>query len=79
LELQKISFRGVGNPARFKGIDFGGSSSRSEDMDGANPKALLLHWGSLQDDLQKANPDMARRLTEICDSHSDYVWEIAAQ
>jgi hypothetical protein len=57
----------------------GGKYRRQLVVDGANPKALLQHWASLQDDLQKANPDVARRLTEICDSHSDYIWEIAAQ
>jgi len=57
----------------------GGKYRRQLVVDGANPKALLQHWASLQDDEQKANPDITRRFTEICDTHSDYIWEIAAQ
>jgi len=57
----------------------GGKYRRQLVVDGANPKALLQHWASLQDDEQKANPDMVHRFTEICDSHSDYIWEVGAQ
>jgi hypothetical protein len=57
----------------------GGKYRRQLVVDAANAKALLQHWSSLQDELQKANPDLSRRFTAICDSHSDYIWEIAAQ
>ena len=57
----------------------GGKYRRQLVVDAANPKALLQHWGSLQGELQKANPDLSRRFNAICDSHSDYIWEVAAQ
>jgi len=55
----------------------GGKYRRLLVVDGTSPKALLQHWGSLQGELQKASPDMSNRFTEICDSHSDYIWEIS--
>jgi hypothetical protein len=54
----------------------GGKYRRLLVADGASVKALLQHWSSLHDEFVKANPDLARRFTEICDSHSDYIWEI---
>lgn len=57
----------------------GGKYRRQLVVDGASAKALLQHWGSLQGDLQKANSDLSSRFTQICDSHSDYIWEVAAQ
>lgn len=57
----------------------GGKYRRQLVVDGASAKALLQHWGSLQGDLQKANSDLSNRFTQICDSHSDYIWEVAAQ
>ena len=44
-------------------------------LDGADEKALMKNWATLQDDLEKANADMTRRFSEICYSHSDYIWE----
>jgi len=57
----------------------GGKYRRLLVVDGASVKALMQNWNTLQGDLQKANPDLSRRFTEICDSHSDYIWEIATQ
>ena len=57
----------------------GGKYRRQLVVDGASPKALLQNWGSLQDELQKANADLSNRFTQICDSHSDYIWEVATQ
>jgi len=57
----------------------GGKYRRQLVVDGTNAKALLQHWSTLQDELQKANPDLSHRFTQICDSHSDYIWEVAAQ
>jgi hypothetical protein len=54
----------------------GGKYRRLLVADGADVKALVHNWASLQAELEKANPDLARRFTEICDSHSDYIWEI---
>jgi hypothetical protein len=44
-------------------------------IDGKDEAALLANWGSLQDELQKAAPDMARRFDQICHSHADYIWQ----
>jgi hypothetical protein len=53
----------------------GGKYRRALVMDGANPKALLHNWATLDEALEKAAPEMSKRFTEICDSHWDYVWE----
>ena len=53
----------------------GGKYRRLLVLDGADEKALMKNWASLQGDLEKAAPDLARRFTEICDSHTDYIWE----
>jgi len=44
-------------------------------LDGADEKALMNNWASLQGDLEKAAPEFSRRFGEICDSHSDYIWD----
>jgi hypothetical protein len=54
----------------------GGKYRRLLVMDGASVKALMQHWSSLHDEFEKANPDLSRRFYQICDSHSDYIWEI---
>jgi hypothetical protein len=54
---------------------FGGVYRRLLVIDGKDEKSLLANWASLQDDLQKAAPDMARRLDQICHSHADYIWQ----
>lgn len=53
----------------------GGKYRRIMVLDGASEKDLLRNWMTLQEALEKANPDIARRFTQICDSHSDYIWE----
>ena len=40
----------------------GGKYRRQLVVDGASPKALLQHWGSLQGELQKANPDLSQQV-----------------
>lgn len=54
----------------------GGKYRRLLVVDGASVKALMQNWGSLHDEWEKAHPELSRRFTEICDSHSDYIWEI---
>jgi len=54
----------------------GGQYRRLLVLDGPTVKALIQNWSSLQDALEKANPDVSRRFTQICDSHTDYIWEI---
>jgi len=53
---------------------FGGQYRRLFMLSGKSEKSLLENWLTLQDDLQKASPDMARRLGNICHGHSDYIW-----
>jgi hypothetical protein len=53
----------------------GGKYRRLLVFDGADAKALMKNWASLQGDLEKAAPDLARRFAGVCDSHTDYIWE----
>jgi hypothetical protein len=55
---------------------FGGQYRRALVIDGKDEKALLKNWATLNDDFEKASPDLARRLTDICDSHVDYIWDL---
>ncbi len=55
----------------------GGKYRRALVIDGADPKSLIQNWVSLDTDLAKANPELAHRFTEICPSHSDYIWELS--
>jgi hypothetical protein len=57
----------------------GGKYRRMLVVDGASVKALMQNWASLQTDLEKANKDLSNRFTEICDSHSDYIWETGTE
>jgi hypothetical protein len=40
-------------------------------------KTLLKNWATLQDDFEKAAPNLGRRFTEVCSSHSDYIWDLS--
>jgi hypothetical protein len=53
---------------------FGGQYRRLLIMDGKDEKALLKNWDSMQEDVQKAAPDLARRWGNICHGHADYIW-----
>ncbi len=53
----------------------GGKYRRLLVLDGADEKALMKNWASLQGDLEKAAPDLVRRFAEICGSHTDYIWQ----
>jgi hypothetical protein len=57
---------------------FGGEYRRALVIDGKDEKALLSNWASLQDDLEKAAPDLARRFDQICHSHADYIWRASS-
>ncbi len=54
---------------------FGGQFRRILVIDGKDEQALLANWAVLQDDLEKAAPDLTRRFGDICDSHADYIWK----
>ena len=53
----------------------GGKYRRLLVFDGADEKALMKNWASLQGDMEKSAPEFSRRFAEICDSHSDYIWD----
>lgn len=53
---------------------FGGQYRRLLVIDGKDEKALLRNWDSMQADLQKASPELSRRMGAICHGHADYIW-----
>jgi hypothetical protein len=57
---------------------FGGVFRRLLLIDGKDEKSLLTNWATMNDAFEKASPEMSERFTEICDSHSDYIWKILA-
>jgi hypothetical protein len=56
---------------------FGGEYRRALVIDGKDEKSLLTNWASLQNDLEKAAPDLARRFDDICHGHADYIWDLS--
>jgi hypothetical protein len=56
---------------------FGGQYRRALVLDGKDEKTLLKNWATLQDDFEKAAPNLGRRFTEVCSSHSDYIWDLS--
>jgi hypothetical protein len=58
---------------------FGGVYRRVLVMDGADETALLKNWSTLADTVEKASPAFARRFGEICDRHTDYIWQFGAK
>jgi hypothetical protein len=58
---------------------FGGKYRRALVLDGASDKALMKYWAELWPAVNKANPELSRRFGEICNSHTDYLWEMAAK
>lgn len=55
----------------------GGKYRRVLVLDGADEKAVIQNWATLDADLDKASPALSRRFTSICESHSDYVWDMS--
>ena len=56
---------------------FGGEYRRALVVDGKDEKSLLTHWATMQNDLEKAAPDLARRFDDICHGHADYIWDLS--
>jgi hypothetical protein len=56
---------------------FGGEYRRALIVDGKDEKSLLTHWATMQNDLEKAAPDLARRFDDICHGHADYIWDLS--
>ena len=57
----------------------GGKYRRALIVDGASHQALLSFWTGLSPALDAAQPQMSRRFTEICSSHTDYIWDISSK
>lgn len=54
----------------------GGRYRRALVLDSADHKSAMKVWPSLVATLEKEQSQMFARFGEICDSHSDYVWDI---
>ena len=57
----------------------GGKYRRLLVFDGADHKSILEYWNTLDQALQDAQPELAQRFTDICHSHTDYVWDIGTE
>jgi hypothetical protein len=57
----------------------GGKYRRLLVLDGADHKALLDYWNGLDKSLSDAQPELAQRFLDICDSHTDYVWDLGTE
>jgi hypothetical protein len=53
----------------------GGQARRVMILRAGNPKAILNYWGTLDQAIQAAQPDLFKRFSSICFDHSDYIWE----
>jgi hypothetical protein len=54
----------------------GGEYRRILVLDGKDHKSALTYWSALSGALEKAHPELSRRFSSICSSHTDYVWDI---
>jgi hypothetical protein len=45
-------------------------------IDAPDLSALLAARGAIFDDLFEENPIALDRFSQICDSHTDYIWEM---
>jgi hypothetical protein len=57
----------------------GGEYRRILVIDAVDHTAVLEYWNALTAALNEAHPELAERFTDICDSHSDYVWDIGVE
>jgi len=57
----------------------GGPVRRILVLRAADHQTLLNYWASLDQALETANPELARRFSSICFSHSDYIWDFTAR
>lgn len=53
----------------------GGPIRRVLVLRGASHKAILNYWGTLDQALETAQPDLSKRFSTICFAHADYVWD----
>jgi hypothetical protein len=57
----------------------GGKYRRIMVLDGADHKSILSYWSAFSQALEATQPDLSRRFTEICPSHTDYIWDIGTE
>jgi hypothetical protein len=57
----------------------GGKYRRLLVIDGADHKSLLGYWSMVDKSLADAQPELAQRFTEICDSHTGYIWDLGTE
>ncbi|MCG6920922.1 MAG: hypothetical protein LJF15_07545 [Acidobacteria bacterium] len=57
----------------------GGKYRRLLVIDGTDHASLLEYWNTLDKNLADAQPELARRFSEICPSHTDYVWDLGTE
>jgi hypothetical protein len=57
----------------------GGKYRRLLVFDAADHTTILQYWSQFSDALNEAQPEMARRFTEICPSHQDYIWDMGVE
>jgi len=55
----------------------GGKYRRVMVLDAASEKAALNYWANLNTALEKAQPEFNRRFSQICSSHTDYIWDFS--
>ena len=52
---------------------------RAAVIDGADHTSILEYWNAFSSALDEAQPELAQRFTDICDSHADYVWDLGTK
>jgi hypothetical protein len=57
----------------------GGKYRRILVLDGADHKSLLSYWSAFSPAVEAAQPELSRRFSDICHSHSDYVWDMGTE
>jgi len=57
----------------------GGKYRRILVLDGADHKSMLGYWNAFDQALEAAQPELSRRFTDICHSHTDYIWDIGTE
>jgi len=57
----------------------GGKYRRILVLDGTDHKSLLSYWSAFSQALEATQPELSRHFTEICPSHSDYVWDLGTE
>ena len=55
----------------------GGWYRRALVLDAADYKAILNYWNKLWPEVEAEHPELLREFGSICDTHSDYVWDLS--